>query len=99
MMEPSQLLKHLRMVGITLEDPAVSAFCRFELSRTLAMISHWSCGCTNLFLLFVHVPNLEPDIFLGERAGRVGDDVLEALSGLDGCSQLGICSHLRPDFG
>ena len=34
---------------------------------------------TYVFLLFVHVTNLEPDVLLVEWSGRVGDDVLEAL--------------------
>jgi hypothetical protein len=34
---------------------------------------------TYLFLLFVHVTDLEPNVLLGQRARRVGDDILEAL--------------------
>ena len=36
-------------------------------------------GRSYLFLLFIHVSDLEPDIFLSERPRRVVDDILEAL--------------------
>lgn len=38
-MKPSKLLKHLRVVGIALEDPAVSTLCSFELAHVLAVES------------------------------------------------------------
>lgn len=34
---------------------------------------------THIFLLFVDVTNLEPDILLRERSGRIVDDVFETL--------------------
>lgn len=36
-------------------------------------------GYTYVFLLFMHVPDLEPYVFFRQRARRVGDDVFEAL--------------------
>jgi hypothetical protein len=63
MMQPSQLLKDLRVVGVTLKDPAVSALCGFE-----------------LLLLFVNMPNLEPNVLLCQRARGVGNNVFEALA-------------------
>jgi hypothetical protein len=53
------------VVGITLEDSAIGALCRFK-----------------LFLLFVHMSDLEPDVFLSEWAGRVRDNVLETVQTL-----------------
>lgn len=32
-----------------------------------------------IFLLLVDMANLEPDVLLGERSRRVGDNILEAL--------------------
>jgi hypothetical protein len=37
-------------------------------------------GATYIFLLFVDMSDLEPDVFLGERTRRVIDDVVEALN-------------------
>lgn len=34
---------------------------------------------THVFLLLVDMANLEPNVLLGERSGRVIDDVFEAL--------------------
>jgi hypothetical protein len=39
-------------------------------------------GRFELFLLFVHMSNLEPDVLLGQWARRVGDNVLEAVQTL-----------------
>jgi hypothetical protein len=36
-------------------------------------------GFTYLFLLFIHVTNLEPDVLFGQRTRRVGYNVFEAL--------------------
>lgn len=38
----------------------------------------WWCK-TNVFLLLVHVANLEPDVFFAQWARRIVDDVTEAL--------------------
>jgi hypothetical protein len=33
---------------------------------------------TYIFLLFVHMSNLEPDIGMGERAGRIAENTIKA---------------------
>ena len=54
---------------------------------------------TYVFLLFVNVADLEPDIFLGQRFRRVVNNVFEALrkSVIDHDKLRFI--HLRPNFG
>lgn len=65
MMQPTQLLQNLGMVGVTLEHSSVSSF-----------------GRVVIFLLFVNVTNLEPDVFLTQRTRRIVDNVPEALQAL-----------------
>lgn len=61
MVQPAQLLENLGMVGVTVEYPAICALRCFELQRC----EPWSCHQLNetyLFLLLVHVTDLEPDV-------------------------------------
>jgi len=37
------------------------------------------CSSTHIFLLFMHVTNLKPDIFFVQRPWRIMDDISEAL--------------------
>lgn len=65
MVQPTQLLQDLGMVGRVIKNPLVRGF-----------------GAVKIFLLFVNVANLEPDILLGQwPRGRV-DDVFEAIKTL-----------------
>lgn len=76
--QPAELLQNLGVIRVTVEDPAICALCCFELKDC----EPWSCHMWNdtyLFLLLIHVTNLEPDVLLGQWARRVGDDVFEAL--------------------
>ena len=66
------------MIGITFQDAAVGALGCFELQTMLASFEQVQ-GCTYLFLLFVNMSDLEPDVLFGQRARWVGDDVFEAL--------------------
>jgi hypothetical protein len=51
-----------------------------------------------IFLLFVDMSDLEPDVFLGERTWRVIDNVVEALSSQQ-LSLLGLIGvYLRLNF-
>lgn len=79
MVQPSQLLKDLRVVGVTVKDPAVSALCSLELSHVSAMKQLLCLGDTNLLLLFVNMSNLEPDVLFRQWARGVGNNVFEAL--------------------
>jgi hypothetical protein len=66
------------VIRVTLEDTAVCALCRVKL-RLLAVLSSQDGRPTYLFLLFIHVTDLEPNILLGEWARWVGHNVFEAL--------------------
>ena len=65
MMQPTELLQDLSVVGIAVEDAHICAL-----------------GCVVIFLLFVDVPNLEPDVFLTQWSWRISNNVLEALQAL-----------------
>jgi hypothetical protein len=65
MVQPSELLKNLGMVGITLKHSLISRLCVIV-----------------VFLLFVHMADLEPDVFLGQGRWWRIDNVLEALQTL-----------------
>lgn len=39
-----------------------------------------SIGAANIFLLFIYMSDLKPDVLLSQRAGRVIDDVAETLN-------------------
>jgi hypothetical protein len=57
-------------------DLAESYWCR--VSRASLLISDLAHE-TYVFLLLMHMANLEPDVFLAEGPRRVSDDVTEAL--------------------
>lgn len=74
------------MVGISVEHTTVCIFGGIVL---------WTCQLwpmirythtTYIFLLLVYVANLEPNVFLSQRFGRILHDVCEAL--LDNISSL-----------
>jgi hypothetical protein len=76
--KPTELLKHFGVIWITFQNATVGTFGCFELEKRLAAI--WQARtCTYLFLLFVNMSNLEPDVFFGQRARWIGDNVFEAL--------------------
>jgi hypothetical protein len=83
-MEPAQLLQNLGVVRIALENPMIRGFGVFVLSRP----SEWGMrrvdgkSDTHIFVLLMHVADLEPNVLLGEGRRRVVDDVLEALEAL-----------------
>lgn len=60
--QPTQLLQDLGVIGITLKHTAIGTLGGFE-----------------FLLLLVDVTDLEPYVLFCQRAGRVGDNVLEAL--------------------
>lgn len=82
MVQPTQLLKDLCMIGVTLKNATVCALGGFE-----------------LLLLLVDMTDLEPNVLFGERAWRVGNNVLEALVSCQKSSRERLRLHLRPNSG
>lgn len=79
MMQPAELLQNLGMVGISIEHTAICQFGGIIL-QTVSMGCPFSgLGLSYVFLLFVDVANLKPDILLGEGPGWILNDVFEAL--------------------
>jgi hypothetical protein len=78
--QPSELLQYLGVVGIAVEDTHVGALSRVVLNIGLVMMPEDLVDCwPYLFLLLVHMANLEPDVLFTQGTGRVGDNVFEAL--------------------
>jgi len=78
-MEPAQLLEDLRVIWIALENASVGRLGRVVLCKISGM-TWWKRGAvTYIFLLFMHVSNLEPDVLLTERLWWVRHNVAEAL--------------------
>ena len=82
MVQPTQLLEDLCMIGVTLKHATVCALGGFK-----------------LLLLLVDVTDLEPNVFFGERARRVGNNVLEALAPCQNSSCRHLHLYLHPNFG
>lgn len=73
MVEPSQLLQNLRVTGIVGYNAFVGVLRKLMLHYAgvkKARIKDWGAS-SYVLLLFVDVPDLEPDIRMGERVGRV----------------------------
>lgn len=86
MIQSAELLQHFRVRRVLLKYSFVRFFRCDELRnrRVTGELWHERAGreeraCTHVLLLFVHVTDLEPDIDLGERPGRIVEDVSEAL--------------------
>jgi len=79
MMQPSELLQDLGVVGVAVEDAHVSALSRIILDRVLVVVTRCDEWSPYLFLLLVNMTNLEPNVFFTQWARRVIDNVLEAL--------------------
>jgi hypothetical protein len=78
--QPSELLQNLGVVGIAVEDAHVSAFGRVILTLESVMMREDTGECQlYLFLLLIHMANLEPDVLFTKWTGRVCNNVLEAL--------------------
>ena len=85
MVQPTELLEDLRMVRVLLHYPLVGVAGTHMLqpdrrqcqagARTLAKNTH-------VALLLEDVSDLEPDVGVGERTGRVTQDAVEALETL-----------------
>lgn len=68
------------MVGVAFKNACVCRLGGVVLYKTLVeKRQHHNNWSTYVFLLLMHVANLEPNVFLAERLRRVGDDVAEAL--------------------
>lgn len=66
---------------------------------TLEHATVCALGGFELFLLLVDVTNLEPNVLFGERARRVGDNVLEALGPCQNSSCKEIRLYVHPNSG
>ena len=72
MVEPAELLEDLGVVGVPIQDALVRRLCAVILQEMVlpgAGRDSLAVG-TYVFLLLMHVANLEPDVFLGQRRGR-----------------------------
>lgn len=80
--EPAKLLKNLGMVGIPLEHALIRGLSRIILSNSSACFPTETREYTYILLLLVDMANLEPNVFFGERAWGIADDVFKALQNL-----------------
>lgn len=82
-MQPTKLLQYFRMVGVAIQHALVCRLCSLELLRLSVSVWPFLTGTMRLvayiFLLFVNVADLEPNVFLGKGTRWVVDDVFEAL--------------------
>ena len=68
------------MVGIAFQNACVCGLGGVVLRKVLVEVRHERrLASTYIFLLLMHVTNLEPDVFLTERLWRIRDNVAEAL--------------------
>lgn len=78
--KPAKLLKNLGMVRIPLEHTLVSGLSGVILEYLSVHIQQRVGNqSTYILLLLVDMTDLEPDIFFGQRARGVADNVFEAL--------------------
>jgi hypothetical protein len=68
------------MFWVSVQHPTICALGTFVLQKAVSKEDHKDKSATYIFLLFVHMANLEPDVFFVQRPRRVLHDVLEALS-------------------
>lgn len=83
-MQPAKLLQNFCMVGVSVKNPSIRRLCGIVLERRSADSDQFPEGRAYIFLLLVHVADLEPDVLFSERSWRVGDYVLEALLDVSG---------------
>jgi hypothetical protein len=67
------------MIGITLENTPIGKFGVVILQYVSAARTRLRIFSPYVFLLFVHMANLEPDVFLGQRCWWERYDISEAL--------------------
>jgi hypothetical protein len=68
------------VVGVAFENACVCRLGGVVLYKMSVDIrQQYELCSTYVFLLLVHVTNLEPNVFLAERLRRIGDNVAEAL--------------------
>lgn len=81
MVKPSELLQDFGMIRITFEHAEICPLGRFVLLSVSVHCDNTveSADNTYIFLLFVDMTNLKPDICLTQWLRRVLDNVLEAL--------------------
>jgi hypothetical protein len=87
--KPTQLLKDLGVIGIAFENARVCRLGRVVLWKISGM-PWWQHGVTTyVFLLFMHVSDLEPNVLLAERLWRVRHYIAEALWSCQSAGQYG----------
>lgn len=82
MVQPTELLENLGVVGRVVEDALISRFSAVELKSWSVADQSVTCRRklgTYVFLLLVDVANLKPDVLLCQGARRGMDNVFEAL--------------------
>ena len=81
MVEPAELLQDLGMIGVPVQDALVRRLCAVILQKGVlpcARDDSLALG-TYVFLLLMHVADLEPDVLLGQGRRWRLHDVFETL--------------------
>ena len=78
-MQPAKLLEDFSMIGITLENTPIGKFGVVILQYVRVARTRLRIVSTYVFLLFVHMTNLEPDVFLSQRRWWKRHNISEAL--------------------
>ena len=80
MMQPSELLEDLCVMGLVLDDALVSVFCAVILGERVSDCPRRMEGtATCVFLLFIHVAHLEPYVNVCQRVRRAAKYALKTL--------------------
>ena len=78
-MQPAKLLEDFSMIGITLENTPIGKFGVVILQYVRVARTRLRIVSPYVFLLFVHMTNLEPDVFLSQRRWWKRYNISEAL--------------------
>lgn len=73
------------MFWVSVQHPTICALGTFVLQMAVSDEGQKHKSATHIFLLFMHMANLKPDVFFIQRPRRILDDVLEALPIVSRC--------------
>jgi len=79
--EPSELLEHFCVGRVVRDDAFVCIFCT-EILKEMSVVYVNAGKAPYIVLLFIDMPDLEPDVGMGEGTWWVAEDAVEAAEGL-----------------
>lgn len=81
MVQPTQLLKNLGVVGRLIQHSLVRRLGTIKLRDNISMLreKRKNQAVAHIFLLFMNMSNLEPNVLLGQRSRGGIDNIFKAL--------------------